>query len=157
MDVYRVALKKYALDLTGEGAKIAGGRWNDKGTPVIYAAEHPSLALLETLPGFDLSLAPPDIMLVTITLPADLTILTITEDKLPANWRAYPHKPATVSLGRKWIHEQKASVLKVPSVMAPSGCGWNFILNPLHPELNGKMTVKTEMWELDKRLEDRLK
>ncbi len=31
---------------TGEGARIYGGRWNSRGTAVIYVSEHESLAAL---------------------------------------------------------------------------------------------------------------
>ena len=32
---------------TGEGARVYGGRWNSRGTAVIYVSEHESLAALE--------------------------------------------------------------------------------------------------------------
>jgi RES domain-containing protein len=32
-----------------EGARRAGGRWNSKGTPVLYMSENRSLAVLEVL------------------------------------------------------------------------------------------------------------
>jgi hypothetical protein len=35
----------------GEGARLAGGRWNPKGTPVIYASQSEALAYLEVLVG----------------------------------------------------------------------------------------------------------
>ena len=38
-----------AHDLSGKGAGITGGRWNEKGVAVVYAAESRSLACLETL------------------------------------------------------------------------------------------------------------
>ena len=34
---------------TGEGARVYGGRWNSRGTAVIYVSEHESLAALELL------------------------------------------------------------------------------------------------------------
>jgi RES domain-containing protein len=36
-------------DLSGKGAEITGGRWNRKGTPLIYAADSIALACLETV------------------------------------------------------------------------------------------------------------
>ncbi len=32
---------------TGEGARVYGGRWNSRGTAVVYVSEHESLAALE--------------------------------------------------------------------------------------------------------------
>ncbi|MCI0493899.1 RES family NAD+ phosphorylase, partial [candidate division KSB1 bacterium] len=36
-------------DLTGTGARQYGGRWNHKGTGIIYTSESRSLAILEYL------------------------------------------------------------------------------------------------------------
>ena len=49
MLLYRISKSKYAKDLSGEGARRAGGRWNFKGTPVVYTADSTALATLETL------------------------------------------------------------------------------------------------------------
>src|SRR5437588_11875883 len=32
---------------TGEGGRVYGGRWNSRGTAIVYASEHESLAALE--------------------------------------------------------------------------------------------------------------
>ena len=48
MKVYRLALTQYC-DLSGEGAKIYGGRWNLPGNPAIYAGASISASLLERL------------------------------------------------------------------------------------------------------------
>ena len=47
IEAWRFAKQPYANDLSGEGAKRAGGRWNSRGFPVVYLAEHPALALVE--------------------------------------------------------------------------------------------------------------
>ena len=36
-----------ATAFDGEGARLFGGRWNTGGIPMVYAAEHLSLAALE--------------------------------------------------------------------------------------------------------------
>jgi RES domain-containing protein len=36
-----------AHDLSGKGAELSGGRWNRKGTPVVYASVSRALACLE--------------------------------------------------------------------------------------------------------------
>jgi RES domain-containing protein len=153
MKVYRVAPKKYATDLSGEGARLAGGRWNPRGAPVIYTAEQASLALLETIPSFDLtSSVPPDIQLVTIEIPDGVSILELPEKELPSDWKAFPYRLSTARIGQKWIIEGKAAVLKVPSVMVPYGIGRNLLLNLLHPELHSRMSATLQEWEIDKRI-----
>src|SRR6202008_2059462 len=47
MIVYRVTLARHAGDLTGEGARLHGGRWNPPGIPVIYASLSVALASIE--------------------------------------------------------------------------------------------------------------
>ena len=47
MHVYRLARREYAQHLDGQGAALFGGRWNAVGQPVIYTAQHRSLAVLE--------------------------------------------------------------------------------------------------------------
>jgi len=49
MDLFRVTRKKYIDDLSGEGSRLYGGRWNHKGAAVIYTSESISLAAMEVL------------------------------------------------------------------------------------------------------------
>ncbi len=136
MFLYRVALESYGGDLSGEDAKRYGGRWNPKGMAAVYTAESPSQALLEYLPHFQETCAPPDLVLVTIKAPGALPIQEITEEDLPANWYARPPIPETAMLGEKWLRERSFVGLRVPSVMLPYGKAWNLILNPQHPKFS---------------------
>ena len=43
MQVYRIAQKAFINDLSGEGARLFGGRWNRRGIPLLYTAESRSL------------------------------------------------------------------------------------------------------------------
>jgi RES domain-containing protein len=36
-------------DLSGRGGLLSAGRWNPRGLPIVYAADHPATAMLETL------------------------------------------------------------------------------------------------------------
>jgi RES domain-containing protein len=152
MQVYRVASSRFAMDLTGEGARIAGGRWNPKGMAVIYTAEHSALAMLEIMAHLDRSCAPNGLQLATITIPDNLETYSPSLDELPEDWASTPNNMSAVLFGKKWLQQAAAPVLKVPSIMTPYGEGWNLLLNPIHPDLLGKMSVMVRNWVLDPRL-----
>src|SRR6266540_4232279 len=64
--VYRLVRKKYTKRadlLAGEGAALVGGRWNEKGTRLVYASSHVSLVTLEAL--VHASTLPKDVVLVS--------------------------------------------------------------------------------------------
>ena len=130
MLVYRITGKKYASDLSGYGAALFGGRWNKKGTPVLYTGENKEIALLETIvhtpPMFI-----PALDILTIEIPDDsITHMEITD--LPKNWAVYPAPIILSEIGEKWIRKGKTIALKVPSCIVYSS--HNYILNCSHPE-----------------------
>ena len=65
--VWRICRRPFA-DLSGEGARLYGGRWNAPGRPLIYAAETAALAVLEVRVHLDLDwdMLPDDYVLVAI-------------------------------------------------------------------------------------------
>lgn len=134
MLLYRVTLHPFARDLSGKGAQMHGGRWNPKGMAAIYTAETPAQALLEFLPHFPDTCAPPNLVLVSINAPDNLEIEEIRHDDLPDNWNAKPSTMITMSIGREWLTKGATAALRVPSVMLPFGKAWNLVLNPLHPQ-----------------------
>lgn len=62
------------------------GHWNDANTPVIYAGEHYSTAMLEKLVHAD-GLMPPDQHFIRITLPRGLSYEMVNGGLLP-DWAA---------------------------------------------------------------------
>src|SRR5205823_1075319 len=67
--VWRIARRAHALDRRGTGARLAGGRWNRPGTPVIYAGCTIAITALERFVHLA-GVVPPDLVLVRIQLPA---------------------------------------------------------------------------------------
>ncbi len=65
--VWRICRRPFA-DLSGEGARLYGGRWNSPGRPLIYAAETAALAVLEVRVHLDLD---------WYTLPDDYVLASI--------------------------------------------------------------------------------
>lgn len=155
MLLYRIARSKYANDLNGEGARRAGGRWNLKGTPVVYTADSTALATLETLVHFPLNLAPKDRAIATIELPDELPVTTIEVDDLPVNWATYPAPIELAEIGNEWVLKQETVALCVPSSITPIGEGRNYILNPAHPDFMRIRIIKIEKYNYDNRLFER--
>lgn len=111
------------------GSTIAPGRWNTPGSPVIYASEHYSTALLEKLVHGSGRL-PPNQHYVEITIPRGLSYEMFSSAALPG-WDVMP---ATVSkaFGETWCLERRSAILIVPSVVARLDS--NILINPQHPE-----------------------
>ena len=61
-----------ADDMTGAGARLTGGRWNEAGVPIVYAAENRALACLETIVHLNAGALPLNRTLVEIAIPDDL-------------------------------------------------------------------------------------
>ncbi|HEY9128000.1 MAG TPA: RES family NAD+ phosphorylase [Acidobacteriaceae bacterium] len=104
------------------GAFLQPGRWHLRGTRVIYAAQHASLAALETLIHAGGRKIPPRSM-TRIEIPDDLSIES-------APWMDVP---ASQQFGVRWVTEARSAVLRVPSI-AVNKMESNFVFNPQHPD-----------------------
>jgi RES domain-containing protein len=125
--------------LSGEGARRFGGRWNSPGRAVVYAADHPALAVLEVRVHLDLppELLPADYVLMRLSFPADAQTLP-----------ALPGKPRDA--GDSWLAETRSPVLRVPSVLVPDAS--NLLLNPAHPGAAGARVEAIDPFAFDPRL-----
>lgn len=133
MKVYRVGALKFSGDLSGEGAKLFGGRWNHKTIPCIYTSESRSLALLEYTVNINIDNVPRALTITTLEIP-ESRIKLITEEKLPGNWKETPAPTSTKDFGSALLKSLAFPVYKIPSTIMPEE--YNFLLNPLHPQNN---------------------
>jgi RES domain-containing protein len=148
MFVYRISGKKYSTDLTGLGAALYGGRWNKKGTPVLYTGESKEIALLESIVHLPPMILP-KVDIITLEIPDDsITIIKIKN--LPKNWSSYPAPSILSEIGEKWIREEKTIALKVPSSIISSA--HNLILNCKHPNFDRVKIVDKSHLKIDSRL-----
>jgi RES domain-containing protein len=155
MRVWRIATETpdYAADdLSGTGAKITGGRWNQRGVPVLYCSDTPSLACLETLVHLDVGGLPLYRFLVAIDIPEKVwkarTIATVPS--LEAEWNTFPAGNASVDFGSQWVASNQSAVLVVPSAIVPED---NVILiNPKHADISRIAATKVRRWTYDARL-----
>ena len=121
MNVFRMHGPSYdVFDTTG--AAMRPGRWHSAGTRVVYAAEHASLAVLETLIHAGGRKIPPR-AITRIEIPDDLVILSA----------AWMEAPESQRFGDAWAAAAQSAVLRVPSA-AVNRMESNFVLNPLHPD-----------------------
>lgn len=134
---YRLTRRKFAHDLAGTGGLRAEGRCNHKGTPVIYTAQHVSLAVAEALVHLDVDEVPGDYVLVTIAIP----------DTVPVR-RATPEEALALSI------KPPVPVFIVPSVVVPQEC--NVVLYPRSAGFRAKV-INVEPFHFDERLLRRLR
>ena len=121
MIAYRMHSPAYDV-FDSTGAFLQSGRWHPVGTRVIYAAEHASLAVLETLIHAGGRKLPPR-SLTRIDIPDDLAVESA----------AWLDMPASQAFGETWVRELRTSVLRVPSI-AINRLESNFVFNPAHPD-----------------------
>lgn len=133
--VYRLAAAQHTVSrkaiLSGAGAAKYGGRWNQAGTPMIYASAHVSLAALEML--VHASTLPLGQKLVALDIPDDAPIARWSRRSLPRDWNAYPAPAATQARGTAWAHSGRELAVWVPSAVVPPED--NCLLNPAHPDM----------------------
>ena len=149
MIVYRIAHKKYADDLSGTGARLRGGRWNQKGLTLLYTSEHISLALLETLVNAfsleDLHL----LRLVQIEIPGRTAHSHIIENKnLKKNWQQ--DFDYTQWMGQEIIRNKEVLYVRCPSAVVPQE--HNYLINPLHADFERIKLTEVSDFEFDHRL-----
>ena len=148
MLVYRIAGKKHSDDLTGTGAAMYGGRWNRKGTPVLYTGESKEIALLETIVHTPPMIVP-KLDIVTLDIPDD-SIMTIEIDMLPSNWESYPAPTVLSEIGEQWVEGSKTIALKVPSCIIHSA--YILILNCRHIDYKDVKLVDKRNFKFNSRL-----
>jgi len=144
-----VKLRHAATAFDGEGAWRHGGRWNSRGTRMVYTAESRALALLEILThtgNADLLAA---YAVMEIEFDAALVVALRGAD-LTDGWRASPPPAATQAIGDRWAADRGSLLLRVPSVLVPEE--FNYLMNPAHPAFNKLRIGRPQPLALDARL-----
>jgi RES domain-containing protein len=121
------------------GTFLHAGRWHSAGTRIVYAAQHISLAALETLIHAGGRKIPPRVI-TQIDIPELLAIES-------APWMDIP---ASQSFGDAWAKELRSAVLRVPSI-AVNQMESNFVLNPNHPDFSKITHTKPQSFAFDPR------
>lgn len=129
----------------GNDAAAAGGRWNSVARPVIYLAD--SLALAQLEKRVHTPMRPPrDLVAVEAIVPA-AAVASAEGVVLPDDWDAdnvdwSVGSAASQCIGDDWLARGTSLLLRVPSVVVP--VGWNYLLNPAHPDARRVRTRRIE-------------
>ena len=129
------------------GSALYPGRWNTADTPVIYAAEHYSTAMLEKLTAGSGSI-PPNQHYIAITVPAGVSYEIVSRNHVRG---CNTPEPTTSRLfGATWVREKRSAILLVPSYVAR--LDRNVLINPTHADTPKIETSLTEPVWWDRRL-----
>ena len=145
MLLYRLSSHKFVDDLSGEGARLYGGRWNAIGQAAIYTSNSLSLAFLEVLCHTKLSLIKDRFSVLVLEFESQNGKLeVINEADLPPNWNAYPTPDYIVEKGTNWLKSKASLGLGVPSAALPfpNNTEYNVLLNPNYPEFDKFVKIK---------------
>ena len=137
------------IDLSGKGGRKFSARWHNAGSRIVYLAESPMAALVETLVHLDVdSEDTPDFYtLLKITVPDGLTI---KPHDPPAGDEWKQTLELTRGMGKSWLASSKTALARVPCVIAPHT--WNYLLNPDHPEAKQVQVAEVIRERFDNRL-----
>ncbi|HEY1872027.1 MAG TPA: RES family NAD+ phosphorylase [Chitinophagaceae bacterium] len=151
MEAYRIAQELYADDLSGNGSRLFGGRWNSEGCYALYTSANRSLALLETLAHVQAKFfSNKKYILVTVVIPDKPSIKILRQKDLPTNWDALDIFQVTQKIGDHFLEEQKDLILRVPSVLMPEE--HNYVINPLHPTMKQVKIIHQRQIEFNDRM-----
>jgi RES domain-containing protein len=150
---WRLVKKQHAATaLSGEGARLGGGRWNYVGISVIYASETLSLAALELFVHFtrrDIKISK-SLLAIPIEIPDSVTKIDLLSASLKKGWNSSPPPDFTKDLGTRWVHEGKSVILRVPSAVVQNEC--NLVINPNHPDFDKITAGAAQPFSLDDRV-----
>ena len=150
--LWRIAVETPAYpasDLSGTGARITGGRWNSKGSPVVYCSTSIALATLETVHYLRGGGLPFNRYLVRIAIPDVVWNARQVLDPFPGGWDAIPAGLSGKRAGDGWIAAGKSALLLVPSVIVPDE--YNVLLNPRHADAEAVTASTVRRWSYDPR------
>ena len=134
----------------GEGARRFGGRWNARGTPMVYLGGTLSLAALELFVHLSAGDARIEFVAIAVEIPGEVAINELRSQDLRADWRAEPPSDACKALGTEWAELGDTAVLEVPSVIVPREP--NYLLNPRHPDHQHMIIHDPEPFGFDSRM-----
>ncbi|RMA57887.1 RES family NAD+ phosphorylase [Ulvibacter antarcticus] len=148
MKLYRATKNKFIKDLSGEGARLFGGRWNKPGDAMLYFSEHLSLCILEILVHMDFKYLDSDYSFLEVSVPDDAVTIFNPERSIKT-WNAVPFTANTQVHGSKWLTSESSLGLSVPSAVLKQER--NILINPNHTLFSELKIVTSSSLKFDSR------
>jgi RES domain-containing protein len=146
---YRIVKRRLArFAFSGEGARLAGGRWNSPGGRVVYLSSTLSLAAMETFVHLGNDALALDYVYFDVEIPANLPIEKLLH--VPKGWREEPPTQTSMRSGDRWLRAGTSALLEVPSAIVPSEK--NILFNPSHPDAAKLRIARARAFHFDPRM-----
>ena len=135
--------------MSGDGARLYGGRWNSPGVPAVYLGDSLALASIELL----VHLRSSDVLAAYRQMPVfipESLVMHLDAALLPADWAGPTSRSRTRAIGDDWLRGGESAVLQVPSAVVPDET--TFILNPTHADIGAIKAGAITEFRFDARL-----
>jgi RES domain-containing protein len=145
-------ISRYA-DLAGEGGRKGSGRWHTRGKPIVYLAETPAGAMLETIVHLmDLDREehgnlPSTYDLIKVEAPDGISAKPLNA-LAAVGWQ--DRIEVSQKIGDAWLALMETALARVPSAIMPYT--WNYLLNPGHPDAKQVAIAEVIKERFDNRL-----
>ena len=144
--MWRLTKEQFFPGLDGEGARLAGGRYNSPGLPVVYCSSSLALAALEALVNIPLLRRKAGQLQPLVAVALDIDDAAIADPEFPRVQDLVQSRTA----GDAWLMSGSTLALSVPSRVIP--LERNVLLNPRHPAMAEVKVALTEPFVFDDRL-----
>ncbi len=150
VSAWRIVKQKHSRTaLSGEGARLFGGRWNSPGVSMVYLAQSQALAALEMLVHLDAAELLRSYVIIEVGID-ERFISRVDRARLGRNWRSDPPPAKLRAIGDNWVAGNSSVVLQVPSVLVPAE--FNYHVNPRHADFAKLHFNKQSLFRFDSRL-----
>lgn len=137
--------------LDGSGGLYTASRWNPQRTKVVYLGSSAALAVLETLVHVgSKNFGVRTLLRLEVDTPSIETVSPEFFHQLQHNSKDPEREEQTRLYGDAWAREGRSLLLAVPSAVIPFD--FNYVMNPLHPEVSNLKTAAQSFITLDGRL-----
>lgn len=152
MRIWRLTTRRFADSaFSGVGNREVGSRWVPKGQLAVYASEHLSTAVLETLVHMEPAHFGNNFVYCSALIPDELPMDEVSYDGLPDDWQARNDDAQLQQVGLDWIDRASSAILIVPSAVVPYER--NIIINPAHRDFDSIKIDTMKPFVFDHRLQ----